>query len=90
MPVFTVEFTSENRNCPRQEEVSGSNPAQVLRGILLQSGVVERLLDEYDQETDPTHSYKGWSHITISINCNREGIPEHERKNEVQGYEEDE
>jgi hypothetical protein len=88
MAEFTVEFTSENMNCPRQETVQASSPERAIEEAIRICGI-RSLIREYDKDTDPRHSYKGWSFIQISIDCNAEGVREHERDS-VPGYEEDE
>jgi len=89
MPEFIIEFTSEKmarywRACPTQRSIAAANPWEAIFAALQGHGI-RSLLREYNQKTDPNHSYKGWSHITISINSNLEGVLEHER-DEIPGY----
>ena len=69
--LYTVELTSENKHCPRQVEIEAGGPVSALQQVFDAEGL-KKLLTEY--EGDP--NYEGWSYLTISINCNRTGIPE--------------
>lgn len=85
MPEFTIEFTSENVTCPTQRTIEAANPWKAIQAALRGHGI-RPLLRDYDRTTDPNHSYKGWSHVTISIDCNPDGVREFER-DEIPGYE---
>ena len=89
MPEFTIEFTSEKPLAPVQRTIDAANPWEAIFAALQGHGI-RPLLREYDKHSDPGRSYQGWSHVTISINSNPEGVREFEREEsrfEIPGYE---
>jgi hypothetical protein len=85
MPEYLVELTSANPRDPKHVTIKAASPERALL-LALQVEGVRSLLRAYDKQTDPGESYRGWSYVTISIDCDPEGVREFEQKH-IPGYE---